>query len=219
MSLIPGLGRSPGGGRDNPLQYSCLGNPIDKGTCKAAVHGVTKEFSTTEQLSINNNKTKKSIWPLPAIGRLGWSLNKRFQILCWEEPAHLFASVFPSFSFAFDKVRQHLDDICLFQSCYLFHLEICGWNFLLSVTLLIKRCAKKKNRSESQNKQDSVGNKPEYAMRILKGQQRQKGFPGQVQVREKAANPPLWKTLLWAIEGCPDRESLHFIAAGHVEEI
>ena len=30
-SLIPGLGRSPGGGHGNPSQYSCLGNPMDKG--------------------------------------------------------------------------------------------------------------------------------------------------------------------------------------------
>ena len=75
--------------------------------------GVTKEFDTTEQLNINSNKNK-SIWPLPMIGILGWSL-KRFQILCWEEPAHLFASLFPSFSFAFDKVLS-------FLRCYIFHL-------------------------------------------------------------------------------------------------
>ena len=31
VGLIPGSGRSPGGGRDNPLQYSCLGNPTDRG--------------------------------------------------------------------------------------------------------------------------------------------------------------------------------------------
>ena len=42
-SLIPGLGRSPGEGNDNPLQYSCLGNPMDIGAWKAAVHGVVKE--------------------------------------------------------------------------------------------------------------------------------------------------------------------------------
>ena len=30
LGLIPGLGRSPGGGNDNPLQYSCLGNPMDR---------------------------------------------------------------------------------------------------------------------------------------------------------------------------------------------
>ena len=39
---IPGLGRSPGGGDGNPLQYSCLGNPLDRGAWRAIVHGVTK---------------------------------------------------------------------------------------------------------------------------------------------------------------------------------
>ena len=40
--LIPGLKRSPGGGNGNPLQYSCLENPIDRGAWWATVHGVTK---------------------------------------------------------------------------------------------------------------------------------------------------------------------------------
>ena len=39
---IPGLGRSPGGENDNPLQYSCLENPMDRGAWKAAVHGVSE---------------------------------------------------------------------------------------------------------------------------------------------------------------------------------
>ena len=38
---VPGLGRSPGEGSDNPLQYSCLGNPMDRGAWKAVVHGGT----------------------------------------------------------------------------------------------------------------------------------------------------------------------------------
>ena len=38
---IPGLGRSLGGGHGNPLQYSCLENPMDRGAQWAAVHGVT----------------------------------------------------------------------------------------------------------------------------------------------------------------------------------
>ena len=40
--LILGLGRSPGEGNGNPLQYSCLESPMDRGGCQAAVHGVTK---------------------------------------------------------------------------------------------------------------------------------------------------------------------------------
>ena len=39
---IPGLGRSPGVGNDNPLQYSCLGNLMDRGAWLATVHGVAR---------------------------------------------------------------------------------------------------------------------------------------------------------------------------------
>ena len=45
--LISGLGRSPGGGNGNPLQYSCLENPMDRGAWRAAVHKVA-ESETTE---------------------------------------------------------------------------------------------------------------------------------------------------------------------------
>ena len=58
--LIPGSGRSPGGGHGNPLQYSCLENPMDKGAWRAAVHGVTKESDKTEQLSSNNDEDTNS---------------------------------------------------------------------------------------------------------------------------------------------------------------
>ena len=44
--LDPGLGRSPGEGNGNPLQHSCLGNPIDQGAWWATVHGVEKESYT-----------------------------------------------------------------------------------------------------------------------------------------------------------------------------
>ena len=43
--LIPGLGRSPGGGHDNPLQYSCLENSVDRGDWQATVPGVAKSWS------------------------------------------------------------------------------------------------------------------------------------------------------------------------------
>ena len=42
LGSIPGLGRSPGEGNGNPLQYSCLENPLDKGAWWATVHGVSK---------------------------------------------------------------------------------------------------------------------------------------------------------------------------------
>ena len=45
LGSIPGLRRSPGGGHGNPLQYSCLENPMDRGAWQAIVHGVTKGWT------------------------------------------------------------------------------------------------------------------------------------------------------------------------------
>ena len=42
---IPGLGRFPGGGNGNPLQYPCLENPMDRGAWRATVHGIAKRLS------------------------------------------------------------------------------------------------------------------------------------------------------------------------------
>ena len=46
MSSVLGSGRSPGDGNGNPLQYSCLGNPMDKEAWWATVHEVAKELDT-----------------------------------------------------------------------------------------------------------------------------------------------------------------------------
>ena len=43
VGSIPGSGRPHGEGNGNPLQYSCLGNPLDRGVWRTTVHGVTKE--------------------------------------------------------------------------------------------------------------------------------------------------------------------------------
>ena len=51
---IPGSGRFPGEGNGNPLQYSSLGNPMDRGAWQAAVLGVAKESDMTELL--NNSR-------------------------------------------------------------------------------------------------------------------------------------------------------------------
>ena len=50
---IPGSGRSPGGGHGNPLQYSCLENPMDRGAWWATVHGVEKSQTRQKQLSMH----------------------------------------------------------------------------------------------------------------------------------------------------------------------
>ena len=51
MGLIPGLGRSPGEGNGNPLQYSCLENPTDGGAWWATVHGVAKSRTRLSNLT------------------------------------------------------------------------------------------------------------------------------------------------------------------------
>ena len=51
---FPGSGGIPGEGNGNPLQYSYLGNPMDRGAWMAAVHGVTNDLDTIEWLNDNN---------------------------------------------------------------------------------------------------------------------------------------------------------------------
>ena len=51
--LIPGSGRSPGGGHGSPLQYSCLENTLDRGPWWAMVHRVTKNQTRLKQLSMH----------------------------------------------------------------------------------------------------------------------------------------------------------------------
>ena len=54
-TVLTGLGGSPGGGNGYPLQYSCLENPMDRGT---TVHGALKELDMTKQLS-NHEKVQQ----------------------------------------------------------------------------------------------------------------------------------------------------------------
>ena len=53
VGSIPGSGRSPGGSHGNPLQYSCLENPMDRGAWQATVHRVTKNQTQLKQLSMH----------------------------------------------------------------------------------------------------------------------------------------------------------------------
>ena len=60
VGSIPGLGRSPGEGKGNPLQYSCLGNPMARGAWWATLNGITKnqallsDRACTHQLLIHS---------------------------------------------------------------------------------------------------------------------------------------------------------------------
>ena len=49
VGLIPGLGKSLGGGHGNPLKYSCLENPMDRGACRATVHRVAKSMQARKR--------------------------------------------------------------------------------------------------------------------------------------------------------------------------
>ena len=51
MDSIPGLGRSPGEGHSNPLQYSCLENPMDRGAWRATVYRLAKSRTLLKRLS------------------------------------------------------------------------------------------------------------------------------------------------------------------------
>ena len=66
---IPGSGRSPGGGHGNPLQYSCLENPMDRGVWWATVHRVTHSQTRLKRLSTHSrlhslHKQNNEVWTL-----------------------------------------------------------------------------------------------------------------------------------------------------------
>ena len=61
LGLILGVGRSPGGGHGNPLQYSCLENPHGQGSLAGYSPRGHKESDVTERLSLSINDLKKSL--------------------------------------------------------------------------------------------------------------------------------------------------------------
>ena len=69
VGLIPELGRSSGGGHGNPLQYSCLENPMDRGAWRAMVHRVA-ELDTNERLHMHAHTSPKECHALC------WALSK-----------------------------------------------------------------------------------------------------------------------------------------------
>ena len=78
VDLIPGLGRPPGGGYSNPLQYSCLKIPMDRGTCGAIGHGVTKSRARLKQLHMRAHTSVHQVcwheWGPAQLGQMAKNL-------------------------------------------------------------------------------------------------------------------------------------------------
>ena len=108
---IPGWERSPGEGNSNPLQYSCLGNPMDGGAWWVTVHGVAKGLDTTYQL--NNNKELIST-----------VLARQFY---WQQVPSIFLCLIKSCSFFFWYSH------CICYNCFSYPLileySVLGWVF------------------------------------------------------------------------------------------
>ena len=68
LGWIPGSGRSPGEGNGNPLQYSCLENPMDEGAWEATVHGVAKSWTRLSNFTI--------VFPVVTYSCESWTIKK-----------------------------------------------------------------------------------------------------------------------------------------------
>ena len=73
MGSIPGWGRSPGEEHGNPLQYSCLENPMDRGASRATVHRVAKSWTRLKWLSSSSSRNEQGF-----LDFLGGSAGKEF---------------------------------------------------------------------------------------------------------------------------------------------
>ena len=86
MGSVPGSGRSPGGENGNLLQYSCLGNPMDRGAWWATVHGIAKSWTRLKQLSTHTEPIGNVFHILPGSREI-WS---ETSVCCgWCEPSGL----------------------------------------------------------------------------------------------------------------------------------
>ena len=86
IGLIPGPGRSPGEGNGNPLQYSCLENPMDGGAWQATVHGLAKSRTWLSNFTF----FLSVVFPVVMYGCESWTIKKAehqrihaFELWCW----------------------------------------------------------------------------------------------------------------------------------------
>ena len=81
LGSIPGLGRSPGEGNGNPLQYSCLENPIDRGAWWPTVHGVAKSWTRLSDFTFTFTFSDYQYFLLFGLHSLNFSLVRVYQML------------------------------------------------------------------------------------------------------------------------------------------
>ena len=133
MDLLPGLGRSPEGGHGNPLQYSCLENPIDRGVQWATVHKVANSQTWLRGLNTHTG----------IIGEvISISMNQVLRIigsnLCWNFTLHM---VDPSGEMALKRDSQGRIKLYILQYIWQVFYFICSQNdgtilFFFSTLLL-----------------------------------------------------------------------------------
>ena len=97
---VPGLGRSPGAGKGEPLQYSCLENSMDRGTWQATVHGAAENQTATEHAWFS-----KAFFPGKPAAQ--WQLSSA-------NPRGLEQGPLPQLPHLFDELHYHKDDYYLF---------------------------------------------------------------------------------------------------------
>ena len=92
VGSVPGLGRSPGEGHVNPLQYSCLENPMDRRAWWGIVHRVAKSWTRLKQLSMHVERPLSPLClPLLPIYNFIYSLFTSFAVLIYQSfLVHLF---------------------------------------------------------------------------------------------------------------------------------
>ena len=78
--LIPGSGIFPGGGHGNPLQYSCLENPLDRGAWRATVYGVAKTWTWLKRLSTHTQRAQSALGMTVVLGSASVTLVQGFAL-------------------------------------------------------------------------------------------------------------------------------------------
>ena len=81
---IPGLGRSPGEGNGNPLQYYCLENPMDRGAWQGTVHGVAKSRTRLSDFTFTSRNQVLSLLAVSFICKSQVMLHKQFLLVLFE---------------------------------------------------------------------------------------------------------------------------------------